>query len=76
MTGLEPATNFPNFKTFERQRGRVRSVPPGGRWSATWCVEIYDSAEAVAKVLAEIVALQAHARPVIHKTPQPQFSPL
>ena len=27
VTGLEPATNFPNFKTFERQQGRVVRSP-------------------------------------------------
>src|SRR5439155_3739923 len=26
VTGLEPATNFPNFKTFERQQGRVQHL--------------------------------------------------
>lgn len=74
VTGLEPATNFPNFKTFERKQGRVRVLPPSGRWEASWSLEVHDNAAAVSKVLAEIVALQAHVRPVIHRTPQPSFS--
>jgi hypothetical protein len=76
VTGLEPATNYPNFKSFERQQGRVRVLPPGGRWECSWSIEVFDTAAGVAKMLAEVVALQAHARPVIHPTPQPTFSAL
>jgi hypothetical protein len=74
VTGLEPATNYPNFKTFERQQGRVRVLPPGGRWECNWSMEVFDNAAGVSKVLAEIVALQAHARPTIHLMPQPRFT--
>jgi hypothetical protein len=74
VTGLEPATNYPNFKSFERQHGRVRLLPPGGRWECTWSLEILDSAAGVSKALAEVVALQAHAKAVVHRTPDPQFS--
>jgi hypothetical protein len=75
VTGLEPATNFPNFKTFERQQGRVKTLPPGGRWEARWSIEVADRHEGVAALLAEVATLQAQARAVIHKTPQPRFSP-
>jgi hypothetical protein len=74
VTGLEPATNFPNFKTFERQQGRVRTLPAGGRWEASWSLEVFDTAAGVSRALAEVVAIQAHARPIIHATPQPRFS--
>ena len=73
VTGLEPATNFPNFKSFERQQGRVRTLPPGGRWEASWSIEIRDSAASVSEALAEIVSLQSQAKPVIHKQPHPRF---
>jgi hypothetical protein len=74
VTGLEPGTNYPSFRTFERQQGRVRVLPPGGRWEGKWSIEVFDIATSVAKILAEIVALQAHAKPTIHQTPQPRFS--
>src|SRR5881396_1903319 len=67
VTGLEPATNYPNFKSFERQQGRVRVLPAGGRWEAKWSLEILDTSAGVAEVLKEIVALQAKARPIIHR---------
>lgn len=75
VTGLEPATNFPNFKSFERQRGRVKMLPPGGCWEAKWSVEVFDTHEGVTGALKEIAALQAQTRAVIHRTPQCHFSP-
>jgi hypothetical protein len=74
VTGLEPATNYPNFKTFERQQGRVRTLAPGGRWEAHLSLEAHDTAEGVTAVLAEIARLQALAPATIHRTPQPRFS--
>ena len=74
VTGLEPALNFPNFKTVERQRGRVRVLPPGGRWEATWSIEIQDTAAGVSRTLAEIVAVQARVRPIVHRLPEGKFS--
>jgi hypothetical protein len=74
VTGLEPATNFPNFKTFERQRGRVVHLPSGGQWEATWSIEVHDSAGGVADVLAEVVRLQAQAKAATHRTPNAKFS--
>jgi hypothetical protein len=68
VTGLEPGTNYPNLKTFERQQERVRTLSPGGRWQVKWGLEVYDSAAGVAEVLAEIVKLQAKAKPQIHRT--------
>jgi hypothetical protein len=74
VTGLEPATNFPNFKSFERQKGHVPLLPPGGQWEATWSIEIHDTAAAVAGVLAEVVRLQAQAKAIVHRSPHPKFS--
>lgn len=74
VTGLEPATNFPNFKTFERQQGRVLLLPPGGKWEATWSIEVHDNAVGVAGVQREIVSLQSQAKAVVHRTPQGKYS--
>jgi hypothetical protein len=75
VTGLEPATNFPNFKSFERQQGRVPVLQPGGRWECRWSIEVLDTATDVSRVLAEIVKIQAHERAVVHRMPQARFSP-
>jgi hypothetical protein len=76
VTGLEPATNFPNFKTYERQQGRVRVLPPGGRWEATLALEAFDCREGVAGALAEVAKLQAQAPRMVHRTPHPRFAPM
>jgi len=75
VTGFEPGTNYPNFRGFERQHGRVRLLPPGGRWECTWSLEVHDTPSSVAAVQAEIAVLQAHAPAVVHGRPQARFSP-
>lgn len=75
-TGIEPATNFPNFKTFERKQGRVRLLPPGGKWECRWVIEVADSASAVGGMLAEVATLQAQAKAVVHRTPNAKFAPV
>jgi hypothetical protein len=76
VTGLEPATSYPNFRSFERQQGRVPVLPPGGRHAANWSLEVQDTASGVAGALTEIVTLQAHARAVVHAKPVGRFSPV
>jgi hypothetical protein len=74
VTGLEPATNFPNLRTFERTLGRVPVLPPGGSWEATWSIEVHDTAAGVSGVLKEIVSLQSQAKAVVHRQPHGRFS--
>ena len=76
VTGLELATNYPNFKSFERQQGRVPMLPAGGRWECRWMIEVADNAAAVAMLMAEVATLQAQARAVVHRAPNPRFSPV
>ncbi len=75
VTGLEPATCCPNFKSFERQQGRVKMLPPGGRWECRWSLEVCDSTASVASLLAEVATLQARTKAILHRTPQERFSP-
>jgi hypothetical protein len=74
VTGLEPGTNYPNFRSFERQQGRVRVLPPGGRWEARWSLEVAGVPQEVSALLAEVATLQARARAVIHRAPAKGFS--
>jgi hypothetical protein len=76
VTGLEPSTNYPNFKTFERQQGRVRVLPAAGSWEANVVLEAFDSRDDVARVMGEVATLQARAAKKVHTTPQAKFSPL
>jgi hypothetical protein len=75
VLGLEPATNYPNPRTFERQQGRVLVLPPGGRWECSWSLEVLDTAAAVAALQKEVASLQAQAPAQIHSQPHRRFSP-
>ncbi|MDX2036348.1 MAG: aldose 1-epimerase family protein [Isosphaeraceae bacterium] len=75
VTGLEPATNYPNAKPFEKARGRVVTIPPGGRHVTDTTLEILEGAEAVAAAEAEIREIQGGSKPVIHPRPVEPFAP-
>jgi hypothetical protein len=74
VTGLEPGTNYPNPKPFEKQRGRVLTLKPGESYTAETMLDVLDSREAVAAVEAEVKALQQRATPSVHKRPVEPFA--
>lgn len=74
VTGLEPATNYPNFRGVERKHGRVRALPPGGAWDCRWSIEVADTGHGVLALQREVAELQAHARPTIHRAPAGRFA--
>ena len=73
VTGLEPGTNFPNLKTFERERGRVISLEPGASYETQFELRVHDTAEGVAAAEEQIKALQASS-PQLHESPIEKFS--
>ncbi len=75
VTGLEPATNFPNFKAFEREHRRVVSLEPGETYATRLRLEVHDSASAIAALQERISALQIRSGPVIHRRPTLPYSP-
>src|SRR4051794_19147309 len=74
VTGLEPGTNYPNPKPYEKSHGRVVTLEPGGSHVIETTLEVLDAPDAVARAEAEIRALQKHAEPVIHKAPIEPFA--
>jgi hypothetical protein len=75
VTGLEPATNYPNPRPIEKARGRVVSLPAGGRYLVETTLEALDTRESVAAVEAEIQSLQAQVPRTVHRSPVEPFSP-
>ncbi len=69
VTGLEPGTDYPNTKTFERQQGRLVTLPPGATYRSEITLEIHDSATAVAAVQQEIAQIQQTAALTVHREP-------
>jgi hypothetical protein len=56
VTGLEPATNFPNIKSFEKQMGRVVEIGPGE--SRSFTLELQPLADSPAVQAASIAIAQ------------------
>lgn len=75
VVGLEPATNFPNFKDFERQQQRVVRLRPGATYSSRLRLEVHDSYRSITTLQERISALQIRSGPVVHRRPTLPFSP-
>ncbi|WP_437227244.1 aldose 1-epimerase family protein [Planctomicrobium sp. SH661] len=76
VAGLEPATNFPNFKTFERHHGRVVEIAAGATYSTHLQFNIHEDAEAVASMSQRIRQLQGTVTPRIDSQPVAPFCPI
>jgi hypothetical protein len=76
VTGLEPATNFPNPRPFEASQGRVVQLEPGGRFRAETSLEVLDQADAILAIEAEIKAIQSQGAATIHPHPVEPFTPV
>jgi hypothetical protein len=75
VTGLEPATNFPNVRSFEKQQNRVVVLPPGASRSFELTLEVHPDAASVAAAEQAIVGLQQGVQPQVLDKPDPQWSP-
>ncbi|HEV3163126.1 MAG TPA: aldose 1-epimerase family protein [Isosphaeraceae bacterium] len=74
VTGLEPATNYPNPKPFELARHRVLRLEPGASHVAETVLEVLDTSQAVEAAENEILALQGQQRPTVHPKPVEPFA--
>jgi len=74
VTGLEPATNYPNFKSFEREQGRVISLAPGQTYTTSLSMEVFTTPADIAAAAERIASLQQEAACKVHRAPTPPFS--
>lgn len=74
VTGLEPATSYPNSRRFEREKGRVLNLAGGESRSTTFVLETLDTKKAIQAAEAEINKLQKAVKPKIHLKPIAHFS--
>ena len=74
VTGMEPATDYPNAKPFERGQGRVVQMDPGSSYGVTLTLEAHDTATGVGAVRSEISALQQQAERKVHRAPISRYS--
>lgn len=75
VTGLEPGTNYPNPRPFERERGRVITLEPGARYAAETVIEVLATPREIADVQAEIQRIQSGVQPTVHPRPVEPFAP-
>lgn len=74
VTGLEPATNYPNSRQFEREKGRILTLAGGESRTTKLVVEALDTLKAVKAAAAEVKALQEKTAAKIHSQPIARFS--
>lgn len=74
VTGLEPATAYPNPRRVEREKGRVITLNGGESRTTTMTIETLDTKKAVAAAEAEIKTLQKPAKAKVHPKPIAKFS--
>jgi hypothetical protein len=75
VTGLEPATNFPNRKDFERKQGRVIVLPTGARHTASLEIIVHSTPQMVQSSEREIAALLRGVEPRVLRQPQSAWTP-
>ena len=74
VTGLEPATNFPNQRSFEAQHGRVVEIGPGE--TVSFRVSLHPLIDTAAvKETFERIATLSDEPGTIHRQPKPGWSP-
>ena len=74
VTGLEPAVNFPNRRSFEKEHGRVAVLAPGESRRFEVSIEAHADAASVAAAQEGIAALQGDVAPAICSQPDPHWS--
>lgn len=74
VTGMEPATSYPNTRQFEREQGRVLTLAGGESRTTTLVVETLETKKAVHAAEAEIKQLQKTAKPKVHPQAIARFS--
>ena len=74
VTGLEPAINFPNVKSFEKEKGRVAVLAPGESRTFELSMEVHPDASSVAAAEQAVAKLQGDVTPEILQEPDPEWS--
>jgi hypothetical protein len=74
VTGLEPAMNFPNPRSFEEKHGRVRKLAPGETVRAELYFEIHADRASVEAAEVRVATIQQKSKPTIHRRPLPDWS--
>lgn len=75
VTGLEPATNFPNNKSFEESQDRVIQLQPDETASFRVALDPMMDSQAIEDMRTRIEKLSGDEPPEIHSKPRPGWTP-
>ena len=75
VTGLEPGTDYPNNRSFERAQGRVVTLDGGQTFATSLTFGLVTDSEAMGKVTEEIADLGEGKERKIADAPDPEFCP-
>lgn len=70
VTGLEPGTNFPNFKSFEREQNRILQLAAGETYEVDLKFSVHTNAEEVSEIRKRIAAIQSTGEKTISSAPE------
>lgn len=74
VTGIEPGINFPNRRSFEKEKGRVASLAPNQTRQFALTIEAHTDQASVAAAEAAVNTLQKAAKAEILPTPCGEWS--
>lgn len=74
VTGLEPGTNFPNLRSFERTQGRVLTLAPGTSHRMSFALAIHQGPASVQQITDEAELLQQTTTMSLSKRPRHDLS--
>jgi hypothetical protein len=75
VAGIEPSTDLPNTRAFERSHGRLISLEPEQSWSARIDLTLLTNPTQVAQQLDRVAVLTPKAGTQLCREPQADFSP-
>ena len=75
VTGIEPATNYPNNRSFERKNGRVPVLKGGQSFHATITITAHVDSKSVSAAQSRVASLQGGSAPKLDAEPVPGLSP-
>jgi len=76
VVGLEPATGFPNTKSFEKDKGRIRILQPKEKYQSKVTFTVHLGKKEVRKAIMEIEKIRGNSKPKIFYKPNELFSPV
>jgi len=74
VVGLEPGTDFPNNRSFERKCGRVIKIKPSESYKISLEIEAHDNAESVSEIEKEIAEIQENVSAKVNLEPIGKFT--